>query len=1593
MDVKLKDGRTVQFPDGTSDEDALDYIKTNYPEPPTVPERVVGHLFTGLGRSTEMLTNLAGYFTDVEESRKELKEAMKVSPYVEAVKQFPETSFLGQAGAGLVEFLPQLPLYAAGERLGLRGLSALPIVSKVVPLLQAIKGEGIVRGTARAVGRAAVAGATVGTTIGTPAETPISEKLTEGGKEAASFAAAVAVLHPVFAGLGFIGRGIFRRLRGKATPEKVEAELSKRAETDPAAAEELQRFKEAQAEFAEKPAVETEAEIAAKEGELFVPKGEKEVPRTKDVQGVLELEEIAGPEQMARFRELGYIENDLAGLPDATKLLILEQGIKKSPAVEGVPSPVTETSHMDSLLKMSNKDFLEAIKAGDMVDRRITQNKEKAKLARREGEEVISDTKIEEGLQGRKRRRKGAKQGEPIEGAGREEAPASGDVQALEGEAAKEVEGVAKPPYGKKITKAPADILELQRMGYQAAEIRKMSAEEARATIERARNIPPPTPEELARAEEAGAKVQEAFLARKAEKAKAAADAEAGIEVPKMTAEQKAQNLAELDKEIAEIETTTEPATPAVETLIKAQRTFEDPTLDSLVEGTPKSKEDVMDLFKQRARAAATRIEPIEKPTVEEKKPPQTREELEKHLAGVRAKARRERKTVDYAKEADDWEAKLEKEGMKAEPSPESDVIPEGEGYTFYSNPVEPVYNWLKKLMASEKIKNESPSNKLVAEISGSTLTMRAGSEQAESTMNTIAKNIGRVSRTKLETPGFAFEGDPFRASEKPGYKETSDHILQLHKAVYEGKFAASKSNEVVVASRALLSTPESRTRMRGIIEGTITTTDPVELKAADLLIKEHAAVKELYKDYLRREMKENMNEDMFAAFSEIISGRPEAEVIAKYKTHIVPDKLGRRRVRDWIDSETLLDTVKEYKEIDNWGLENYVTRYERGPMRIVSGGKLYARAMSTEDAAQKFIGLVERDRAEGIQRDYQIDTNYDVEPLATGLSKRSYNRMITNLQKGIESSIDGINSSVARRLAQKGVRNRFFVTPTRKYSPFVETRRELLKGEENIYDILPFYFYSMHMKMALDPTINSVRKAINKVDVVGTESYKAKDGTTKSREVKKPHLNKEMSDYLTRYIEDIKGREYIEDKIVDDIFQGVGGQRKYSKLVQGARELQANLKLSYSPVKGVVNGFSALGYLWTKAGTMNVAKAVEFMRTPEGKAFTEATDKYLGVNIVEAATGEISARGTFERLGWLKPPQTEVGKLAHAAIEPLGWFQLPELPVRRLTMTTGYLMGKASGLSEEAARDIAIKFTHFTQFTYDMAGLPEILRSPTGRLVGQFKPFMMKSIEFMSTLRGDEWARFMTMQMALAGPRGAMILLKSLPIIGSVAGWDKLEEWMNKEYPRLSRGLAGFAGVDISAPATFELPSKARDWYGPTLSNLGSLYKNVYEPLVSGKGLDGSDISKFTGETFPIYRYWAKIVEQVIDRDGWVKDERGRRLYHIDNTAAFVAKNVLGAQSLEESRIKVAERILTERKFDITEQKTDTIDNILDSISKGKIIDPTDLENMAKMGIKPSTLRRAAQFQVLDPKMRRLLMTEIIRRPEILKMYPDARD
>lgn len=958
--------------------------------------------------------------------------------------------------------------------------------------------------------------------------------------------------------------------------------------------------------------------------------------------------------------------------------------------------------------------------------------------------------------------------------------------------------------------------------------------------------------------------------------------------------------------------------------------------------------------------------------------------ELYRHLAGeIEARdaasriglwdAERER-TAPYSSEdipIEDWT-----EGMRNSSDMRLNFDPTGLGS---------LYSYIKQKVESQKAQSTAPSKQIIAEVNGQQLTRRQFDRDVEGTLRGVLQNIDRFAKANIISPDYAYKDNPV----------VGPLQFDLHKRLLEGNFAASQRNTAIRTAESLLDSIESKEKIKGILEGKVTDGTPKEMEAARIIRKELDAVREKYKEHLRGEYKRNLDPDEFAALSEIIAGKPIEDVIAKYKEHYVLDKLGRRRMRRWIDEEVVRDIADDYKAIDSWGLDDYVTHVELGQIRIMSNGKLAAKAMSVEDAARKFADLIERDREKGEVHEYYIDDNYNrFNDIASGVSKISYQRIINSFAKEIQKVHDTISQRTAYRLAQKSIHNQFFIKPTKQYSPYVKERNEVLMGEKNVFDILYNYMYNIEKKMALDPAIDNIRKAIGRQEVVGTETRTMKDGSTKEVEIKRPVLRKDEIDFLETYVEDVKGRYYLPDKIVDNIFMGYGSPRLYSKIVKGSRELQANLKLGYAPVKGFINGLSGVGHIWSKVREGNLIEGAQFLKTEEGKQFIKEMEPYMGVNIVESATGELSSKGSLERI--LEKSNVrlgEEGSLRRAGVkiaEPLSYFQWPEVPVRKLTLASNYLMAKKSGMSEVAARDAAIKATWFQQFTYDMASLPRFMRGPTARLITQFKPYLCKEIEFITSLSAGEAVRYTAMQLALGGPRAAVLILKSFPVLSMLGMWDKIEEWMTKEYPRLSRGIPGFIGaegkgVDVSAATAFQLPTTEKDWIGPMISDIFNFGNSILGPMSSGVGVDKHDISKYIKDTFPVWRYYSNMMDLVIDKDGYVKDDHGNRLYNVDNKIDFFIKSILNAQDLELSRVRNAERINVQQDKVLQAKKEKEVRHIVE----GKDITDKTVE----LGIQPETIENARRRRIMDPLQRRVFNTELLRRGEVMMNYPMPED
>ena len=778
-------------------------------------------------------------------------------------------------------------------------------------------------------------------------------------------------------------------------------------------------------------------------------------------------------------------------------------------------------------------------------------------------------------------------------------------------------------------------------------------------------------------------------------------------------------------------------------------------------------------------------------------------------------------------------------------------------------------------------------------------------------------------------------------------------HVYNLNRAE---QFISSiyESHRITIDKAEGLLNKQERLNVRAILEGK-KTGNAKEMEAAGILRTWLNKMKEKYKLYMLNEYKMGLNKTEYNALLDIIAGVNEDQLAAKYPK---------------LKTEVIEEIAKRHKEIDEWGIDNYVPNVERGRYKIVElkldkegrpYKKLVAIGLSVKDAQRKAAKyLTDNPDAGNLQVDTSFMTYMDDK---AKLNYRSYFGMMNKLAKTLQEDIKTINDGVeekigkeeAKKLASKTMRRRFILTPTDPFNVFLQPRHDVLKGEEDIFPVLRNYAYNMEKTMALEPVISVIRRDMK-------------------------NMTPEDRAYVLDLVEDVKGRYTWADKQVDKIF---GTYRGYSRLVGHLRTVEAWNKLGYRPVAAAINLASGQMHTWIKTGTKYYLKGINFLRTEEGKAFIEKNKDFMGTTLAVEAGG---------------------AKARTPMWHPLGLFQAAEPVNREVSMAANYIYAKeVLGYEDHIANEYAIRANWVQQFTYNIANLPKFMRGPTGRLVTQFKPYLLKEIEFMSTLSGTEWIRYAGMQLALGGPRGLLMILRSLPILATFGFWEEamdiIEEWMNKDLPVASRGVAALPslikpewGADVSAAATFQFPNDWLDLAGPTFSDLYNIGKNVIVPMTT-YGLSEQDAKRLL-DVNPAWKYWNRLIDSISSPDdNWLRDRQGNKLYEITDSFAYLAQNVLGVENIDINRIRAEEAILNRRERRLTGAKTRVLDQALTHILNDEPLPDDLIDQMMKHGVDADSIIRRVTKSELPPALRNALSAEIRLRPEILRMYPDSAD
>lgn len=759
------------------------------------------------------------------------------------------------------------------------------------------------------------------------------------------------------------------------------------------------------------------------------------------------------------------------------------------------------------------------------------------------------------------------------------------------------------------------------------------------------------------------------------------------------------------------------------------------------------------------------------------------------------------------------------------------------------------------------------------------------------------------------------------------------------------------------------------------VIRGKKTTHNAAELKAVQEVRSYLDYMRVKYKDFLRAEFKRSpgMTPKRIQAIDETLASK---DPLATLKYWAAKGE----------DPRVIADLAMKLKDIDNWGLDDYITNVELGTYKLLNDkGNVVAVALSERDAVNKATTyFMEHPDSNTLT----IDTGFSdrAQSLTELKSGKQYWAIVNNLKKAIKKEAGIVENKVAEHMAREAMKGTFTIKPADIYSPFVEQRRNVLKGEEDIFPVLYKYSRIMERKMNLDPVMEEARALIPEL--------------TKEGYINLPKLVSELMD-------DIKGKQGRAESFVDDMLinstekaqrflEGVGlnvdlpvpAPYILSRNLQRGRKGLSNLMLGYRPVNGIINYISGQSHVGIKVGEPIYLKAKSYMNTSEGQALLREVEPYLGQNFIEEVSGRLSP--------W--KAETTAGKVLEA-VKPLSFFQMAELPNREIGIVANYLYAKEKlGMAHPEAREYAIQGNWAQNFIYNVAALPSAFRGPIGRTILQFKPYLIQELAYIRSLSPVQLLRYSGMMVALGGPKAAVTLAKSLPFLAVVPGFasmmDEVEREMSDKYPMLFRGIPGALGVDVSAMSVFQFPESWQDWSGVMLSTIWQGYKNVIKPFAEGKVLDSYDLSKAIGDLAPFFKHWRAIWQTAVSKDGWVRDEKGYKLYQVydpkqtttemfANIGAHTVKRALGATPLVQSREQTEQRTINAQTERENWNKVRAARAYLDVIKEGKEVPDEVISAVRDVGAENLIVEMAKQWN-LTPKQRRVMRASLRKREEV---------
>jgi len=653
-------------------------------------------------------------------------------------------------------------------------------------------------------------------------------------------------------------------------------------------------------------------------------------------------------------------------------------------------------------------------------------------------------------------------------------------------------------------------------------------------------------------------------------------------------------------------------------------------------------------------------------------------------------------------------------------------------------------------------------------------------------------------------------------------------------------------------------------------------------------------------------------------------------EVFEKYQNETDKDKV-YKAIRDAVKAGEITEYAGQkvrklwnrYREIDSWGVWDYVTRIEQGTYKVIDkDGHVRAVRMSLEDA--KDVAQQMKDRGE------------------------------------IEGGVEIIRE--------------FSKTDPMEHRGAVE-----LKGDPNLLRSLKTYSYLVHKRLLIEPALFEAQKWMAQAD-----------------EYVLPPNTKKLLDNL---MEHVKGKYYFEDQVLDKIL----GDHKLpdmsaSQVAGLIRKTMAAAKLGWRYGAVVVNVMSGLAHIQVGTDTRAFANAARLIGTAEGQKIIEQARPYIAETMIEGESGLFKGRARW--------------------FGPLGAFQLSEKGMREFAVLANYDYLKRQGMTHEKALEEAINATQVQLFLYDAAALPRSFRSPTMKLLTQFKAYLVQETEFVRSLPAKKLLKYLGMQIVIGGPQAIIHFVHSIPLMDKLGILDKLEDAIQGlKFPEgvpiiggksAGFGMMGLFNVDISMAAAAQFPERVEDWGGATVAAFISMWKMLKESMdigvrdafkigkihdvKSGLNVLLDDASQFAVVT----KAWREGIDALFSEDEngvvWVRDTRGRKMYPILSQWDYL-KLALGMKPTQRSIMQTKTRIYQkaiEKKILKRRALTDTfVKYYIDGAT------PPDwlYDELLRYGVSPQAIEQSLQNTELSPVERQMRVANYLDKMDAMDRVIDVQE